>query len=47
MRIALNLLKYLIGFVVLMLLVGFLLPSGYSAQRTMTINAPAEKSFRW
>jgi uncharacterized protein YndB with AHSA1/START domain len=45
MRIALNVLKYLIGFVVLLLLVGFLLPSSYSAQRTVTINTPAEKVF--
>jgi uncharacterized protein YndB with AHSA1/START domain len=45
MKIALNILKYLIGLVVLLLLVGFLLPSGYSAQRSAVINAPAEKIF--
>jgi uncharacterized protein YndB with AHSA1/START domain len=45
MKIALKVLKYLIGFIVLFLIAGFLLPSTYSAQRSTTINAPAEKIY--
>ncbi len=45
MRTALKVMKYLIGILVLLLLVGFLLPSNYSAQRSVTVNAPAEKIF--
>ncbi len=45
MRIALKIVMYLIGLIVLLLLAGFLLPSAYSAQRSTTINAPAEKIF--
>jgi uncharacterized protein YndB with AHSA1/START domain len=45
MKIALNIMKYLIGLVVLLLIIGFLLPSKYSTQRSVTINAPAEKIF--
>jgi uncharacterized protein YndB with AHSA1/START domain len=45
MRIALKIVAYLIGLIVLVLLAGFLLPSGYSAQRSVTINAPAEKVY--
>jgi uncharacterized protein YndB with AHSA1/START domain len=44
-KIALKVLKYLIGLIVILLLAGFLLPSNYSAQRSTTINAPAEKVF--
>ena len=45
MKLALKILKYLVGIVVVLLAVGFLLPSTYSAQRSVTINAPAEKVF--
>lgn len=45
MKLALKIVAYLIGAVVLLLLAGFLLPSGYSAQRSVTINAPAEKIY--
>jgi len=45
MKIAIKVLKYLVGIVVVLLAVGFLLPSGYSAQRSVTVNAPAEKVF--
>ena len=45
MRLALRVLKYLVGIVVVLLAAGFLLPSNYSAQRSVTINAPAEKVF--
>ena len=45
MQLALKVLKYLLGFVVLLVAVAFLLPSTYSAQRSTTINAPAEKVF--
>ena len=45
MKLALNILKYLLGLLVLLVAIAFLLPSAYSAQRSMTINAPAEKVF--
>ena len=45
MRLALRILKYLLGIVVVLLAVGFLLPSTYSAQRSVTINAPVDKVF--
>ena len=45
MKLALNILKYLLGIVVVLLAAGFLLPSTYSAQRSVTINAPADKVF--
>ena len=45
MKLALRILKYLVGIVVVLLAAGFLLPSTYSAQRSVTINAPAEKVF--
>lgn len=45
MKLALKILKYLVGIAVLLVAVGFLLPSTYSAQRSVTINAPAEKVF--
>ena len=45
MKLALKVLKYLVGLVVLLVAVAFLLPSTYSAERSMTINAPAEKVF--
>lgn len=45
MKLALRILKYLVGIVVVLLAAGFLLPANYSAQRSMTINAPAEKVF--
>ena len=45
MKLALTILKYLVGIIVLLLAIAFLLPSGYSAQRSTTINAPAEKVF--
>lgn len=45
MKLALKILKYLVGIVVVLLAAGFLLPSTYSAQRSVTINAPVEKVF--
>ncbi|TAG79177.1 MAG: polyketide cyclase [Burkholderiales bacterium] len=45
MRIALKFITYLIGLVLVVLLAGFLLPSTYSAQRSVTINAPADKVY--
>ena len=45
MKLALKILKYLVGLVVLLVAVAFLLPSTYSAERSMIINAPAEKVF--
>ena len=45
MKLALKILKYLVGIAVLLVAVGFLLPSTYSAQRSVTINAPVEKVF--
>ena len=45
MKLALKIVAYLIGAVVLLLLAGFLLPSGYSAQRSVTINAPVDKVY--
>lgn len=45
MKLALKILKYLVGLLVLLVAIAFLLPSGYSAQRSVTINAPAEKVF--
>lgn len=45
MKLALKILKYLVGILVLMVAVGFLLPATYSAQRSVTINAPADKVF--
>jgi uncharacterized protein YndB with AHSA1/START domain len=44
-KLALKILKYLVGIVVLLLAAGFLLPATYSAQRSVTINAPVEKVF--
>jgi len=44
-KLALKILKYLVGIVVVLLAAGFLLPSTYSAQRSATINAPVEKVF--
>ena len=45
MKLALKTLKYLVGLIVVLLAAAFLLPSDYSAQRSMTINAPADKVF--
>jgi uncharacterized protein YndB with AHSA1/START domain len=45
MKLALKVLKYLVGIVVLLLAIGFLLPSTYSAERSVTINAPVDKVF--
>lgn len=45
MKLALKILKYLVGILVLVLAVGFLLPSTYSAERSVTINAPVDKVF--
>lgn len=45
MQVALKILKYLVGLVVLLLATAFLLPSDYSAERSMTIKAPVEKVF--
>jgi uncharacterized protein YndB with AHSA1/START domain len=45
MRVALKVIAYLIGLIVLLLLAGLLLPSGYKAERNVTVNAPAEKIF--
>ena len=43
MNLLLRILKYLVGLVVVLLAAGFLLPANYSAQRSATINAPADK----
>ena len=43
MSIALKILKYLVGLVILVLAVGFLLPATYSAQRSVSISAPVTK----
>ena len=45
MNLAFKFLKYLLGLLVLLGAVAFLLPSTYSAQRSLTINAPTEKVF--
>ena len=45
MKLALKILKYLVGLLVLLVAIAFLLPSTYSAQRSTTINAPVEKVF--
>ncbi|MEQ1595209.1 MAG: SRPBCC family protein [Casimicrobium sp.] len=45
MSIALKILKYLVGLVILFLAVGFLLPATYSAQRSVSISAPVDKVF--
>ncbi len=45
MQFALKILKYLVGLLVLLVAIAFLLPSSYSAQRSVTINAPSEKVF--
>jgi uncharacterized protein YndB with AHSA1/START domain len=45
MRIALKAIMYLIGLIVLLLLAAFLLPSGFKAERSVTINAPVEKVY--
>ena len=45
MKLALKILKYLVGLLVLSVAIAFLLPSSYSAERSMTINAPVEKVF--
>jgi uncharacterized protein YndB with AHSA1/START domain len=45
MRIALKIVGYLIALIVLLLLAGFLLPSAFKAERSVTINAPAEKVY--
>ena len=45
MKLALSVLKYALGIVVVLLAAGFLLPSTYSAQRSITINAPADQAF--
>ena len=45
MKLLLKILKYLIGLVVVLLAAGFLLPATYSAQRSVTINAPVDKVF--
>ena len=45
MKLTLKIVKYLVGIVVVLLAAGFLLPSTYSAQRSVVINAPAEKVF--
>ena len=45
MHLALKILKYLLGIVVMLLAAGFLLPATYSSARSVTINAPADKVF--
>lgn len=45
MKLALKILKYVVGIIVVLLAAGFLLPATYSAQRSLTINAPVEKVF--
>lgn len=45
MKLLLKILKYAAAAVVLLLATGFLLPSTYTAQRSITINAPVEKVF--
>lgn len=45
MTLALKILKYLLGIVVVLLAAGFLLPATYSAARSVTINAPVDKVF--
>ncbi len=45
MPLALKILKYLLGFAILFVAVGFLLPADYAAQRSMSISAPIEKVF--
>ena len=45
MKLALKVLKYLVGLIVVLLAAGFLLPAEYSAQRSVTINAPVDKVF--
>ena len=45
MKLALKILKYLVGLVVVLLATAFLLPSDYSAERSTTINAPVDKVF--
>lgn len=45
MKLALKIVKYLIGLMVLLLAIGFLMPATYSAQRSIVINAPADKVF--
>lgn len=42
---AIKILKYVVGVLVLILASGYLLPAKYSAQRSVTINAPVEKVF--
>lgn len=42
---AIKILKYVVGILVLILASGYLLPATYSAQRSVTINAPVEKVF--
>jgi uncharacterized protein YndB with AHSA1/START domain len=45
MKLVLKLLKYLLGIAVVLLAAGFLLPATYSAERSVTINAPVDKVF--
>lgn len=42
---ALKVVAYLIGILVIILLIGFLLPSAFKAERSVTINAPSEKIY--
>ena len=44
MKLALKVLKYLVGLIVVLLAAGFLLPAEYSAQRSVSINAPVDKA---
>jgi uncharacterized protein YndB with AHSA1/START domain len=45
MKIALKIVLYLVGALLVLLLAGFLLPSNFKAERSVTINAPAEKIY--
>jgi uncharacterized protein YndB with AHSA1/START domain len=45
MKLVFKIIKYVIGLLVVLLAAGFLLPATYSAARSVTINAPADKVF--
>lgn len=45
MALALKVVAYVIGLLILVLLIGFLLPSGFKAERSVTINAASEKIY--
>jgi uncharacterized protein YndB with AHSA1/START domain len=45
MKLALKIIGYLVGLVVLFLAVGLLLPATFTAQRSVVISAPAEKIY--